>query len=230
MSFLLEGIAAAFGLILSFDPEVYGIVYLSLKVSVWATVAASAAGIPPGVWLAMHRFRGKGVILLCLNTLTALPTVVVGVFMYGLICRRGIFGDLDLLFTPAGIVSGLAVLIVPLVTNLTVSAIRGIDPRLVLTCRALGATGLQTAWKAMQEARFAVIAAVVVAFGRVVSEVGIAMMLGGNIRGYTRTITTAIALETSKGEFALGMALGIILMGLAFAVNAAIFMLQGDRR
>ncbi|MEW6348345.1 MAG: ABC transporter permease [Thermodesulfobacteriota bacterium] len=230
MDFLLEGIVAAFRLIVGLDQEVYAIVFLSVRVSVLATVYASLLGIPPGVWVALHQFRGKGALLLCLNTLMALPTVVVGVFMYGLISRRGVFGELDLLFAPGGIVLGLTALIVPLVMNLTIAAIHATDPRLVTTCRALGATGFQTSWKVVQEAGFAVIAAVVVAFGRVISEVGIAMMLGGNIRGYTRTITTAIALETSKGEFALGMALGIILLLVSAGVNAALFLLQRRQR
>jgi tungstate transport system permease protein len=156
----------------------------------------------------------------------ALPTVVVGLVVYGLIGRRGPLGSLGFLFTPAGIVIGETILALPIIVNLTLSAVRGLDPRLFLTCRSLGASKLQEAIMVLREGRYGIVAAVVAGFGRVVGEVGVAMMLGGNIKGYTRTMTTAIALETSKGEFVLALALGIVLLTVALAVNAALFGLQ----
>jgi len=229
LTFLLEALWNALCLIGRFDAEVYQIALVSLKVSVCATLLASAVGIPVGVAVALKDFRGKATLQVVLNTLMALPTVVVGLLLYGLLSRRGPLGDLELLFTPAGISLGLFVLALPTVVNLTLAAIRSLDRRLFLTCTLFGATRAQLAWKVVSEGRFAVMAGVVIAFGRVVSEVGIAMMLGGNIRGYTRTMTTAIALETSKGEFELGLALGFLLLAMAFAVNAALFLLQRSK-
>ncbi len=226
MGYFIDSFRAALELIFRFDPDVYFIVWTSIKVSLVAAFGAAAVGVPIGILIALNRFRGKQAVLMILNTLMALPTVVVGLIFYGFLSRRGILGDLGLLFTPTGIILGLFALAVPIVVNLTIAAIQGLDPRFFLTCRSLGATPAQQAWMILKEARFGVTAAVVMAFGRVVSEVGIAMMLGGNIRGFTRTMTTAIALETSKGEFELGLALGLVLLTVAFAVNGALFILQ----
>ncbi|MDQ7781588.1 MAG: ABC transporter permease [Desulfomonilaceae bacterium] len=229
MRFFIDALYNALSLVLGFDPEVYLVVWTSLKVSGIATFLASFVGIPLGTLLALKQFRGKQAVLLILNTLMALPTVVVGLFFYALLTRQGPLGDLGLLFTPEGIALGLFVLALPIVVNLTLAAVQGMDPRVFVTCKLLGATPAQQAWMIMREARFAVMAAVVMAFGRVISEVGIAMMLGGNIKGFTRTMTTAIALETSKGEFELGLALGILLMAVAFVVNALLFFIQRSR-
>lgn len=226
MDFLVHGFIRACILIVSFDPEVYFIVWTSLKVAGLATIFASVAGVPIGLALALRNFTGKPVVLVILNTLMALPTVAVGLILYGFLTRKGPLGDFGLLFTPVGIALGLFILAVPTVVNLTLAAIQGADPRLFVTCRLLGATPRQQAWKILKETRFGVMAAIVVAFGRVISEVGIAMMLGGNIRGFTRTMTTAIALETGKGEFELGLALGMILLLVALAVNMMLFLLQ----
>lgn len=226
MRFILNVLLDAGRLIFEFDPEVYFIVWTSIKVSIGAIVLATIVGAPLGLFIALKKFWGKSALLMCLNTLMAVPTVVVGLFFYFLLSRLGPLGDFGLLFTPTAIVLGLFALILPLVTNLTISAIQALDRRLFLTCKLLGATPYQQAWQILREARFGVTAAIVVAFGRVVSEVGIAMMLGGNIKGFTRTMTTAIALETSKGEFQLGMALGLILLLVAFAVNGALFLIQ----
>lgn len=226
MNFLLGSLYEACRLIFGFDQEVFLIVWTSLKVSMSAVLFATVVGVPLGLLVALKKFWAKPALLVILNTLMALPTVVVGLFFYALLSRRGPLGDLGMLFTPAGIALGLFVLALPMVVNLTVSAIQGLDNRLFLTCKLLGATVVQQTWMILREARFAVMAAIVVAFGRVISEVGIAMMLGGNIRGLTRTMTTAIALETSKGEFELGLALGLLLLTVAFAVNAALFLLQ----
>jgi tungstate transport system permease protein len=229
MHFLAESFFNAAKLILSMDPEVYSVVWISLRVSVLGTCIAFLFGVPLGVLIALKSFRGKDFLQVILNTLMAFPTVVIGLLLYALLSRRGPFGYLDLLYTPTGISIGLFILAFPTIVNLTIAAITGLDRRLFVTCKLLGATALQQTLKILKEARFAITAAVVIAFGRVVSEVGIAMMLGGNIRGFTRTMTTAIALETSKGEFELGLALGIILLLVAFAVNAFLFLLQREK-
>lgn len=229
MQFIVDSFAGALALIADFDPEVYFIIWTSLKVSFAAVFLASITGTPLGLVIATNDFAGKHTLQVVLNTLMALPTVVVGLLFYGFLSRQGPLGDLDSLFTPSGMALGLFVLALPIVVNLTVSAIQGLDPRLFVTCKTLGARPGQQAWMILREARFAVMAAVVMALGRVISEVGIAMMLGGNIKGFTRTMTTAIALETSKGEFVLGVALGIVLLLVAFGINGALYMLQRMR-
>ncbi|MFQ5509065.1 MAG: ABC transporter permease [Leptospirillia bacterium] len=226
MDYLHASLQAAIGLLTSGDPEVMGIVGRSLLISGTATVLASLLGVPLGVLIAVGRFRGRGLVLLLLNTLMALPTVVVGLFIYGFISRQGPLGEWGLLFTPAGVVLGECVLALPIIANLTVSAIEGLDPRLALTCKTLGGGRVHQAVTMLSEARPAVMAAIITGFGRVIAEVGIAMMLGGNIRWYTRTMTTTVALETSKGEFALALALGLALLAVAFLVNGALFALQ----
>lgn len=226
MDFLIQGFWQALGLIFGFDREIYFVVWTSLKVSISATALASLLGVPLGLVVALNGFRGKSAVLVMLNTLMALPTVVVGLIFYAILSRLGPLGDLGMLFTPGGIIVALFVLALPTVINLSVAAIHALDRNLFLTCKLLGATTSQQAVKILFEARFAVTAAIVVAFGRVISEVGIAMMIGGNIKGFTRTMTTAIALETSKGEFELGMALGIVLLSVALAVNVMLFLLQ----
>ncbi|MEW6530332.1 MAG: ABC transporter permease [Thermodesulfobacteriota bacterium] len=226
MSFFLDSLLAAFHLIVGFDAEVYVIARTSLQVSLVGSALASVTGVPAGLVIALTEFRGKRAVLLLLNTLMSLPTVVIGLLFYGLLSRQGPLGDLGILFTPAGVSLGLFVLALPLIANLSIAAVHGLDPRLALTCRALGATPLQQAWMIIKEARFAVVCAIVVGFGRVISEVGIAMMIGGNIKGFTRTLTTAIALETSKGEFELGLALGMFLLIIAFGVNGLLFLFQ----
>jgi tungstate transport system permease protein len=229
VEFILNGIIGGWRLIVSCDHEVYFVLWTSLKVSACATVLAAILGVPMGLLVALKSFRGKQALILALNTCMALPTVVIGLFLYALLSRRGPLGELGLLFTPLGMSVGLFVLSLPLVANLTLAGIQGADPKLFLTCRLLGATPVQQALMILREVRFAVMAGIVVAFGRVVSEVGIAMMLGGNIQGLTRTMTTAIALETSKGEFELGIALGVMLLVVAFLVNAALFILQRSK-
>ncbi len=227
MAYFLEALQGALALILSFDPEIWFIVWTSIRVSIVAVLLASLAGIPLGLLVALKDFRGKALLTQVLDTLMALPTVVVGLFLYGMFTRNGPLGGLEILYTPWAIIIGEAVLILPIVWNLTLTAIRSTDPRLLLTCRALGASWAQQSRIILSEARIAVMAAVVMGFGRAIGEVGVAMMLGGNIEGYTRTMTTAIALETSKGEFELGLALGLVLLTVAFIVNG---MLQGLKR
>ena len=226
MGFVGESCSSAVGLILSLDGEVISAVRTSVGVAAWSILFSSLLGIPTGVAIGIGDFPFKRAVITLLNTLMALPTVVVGLLVYGLISRQGPLGAWGILFTPRAIIIGQAVLAVPIITNYTLSAVKGADCRILPTALTLGATRLQSACQLTREVRFGVMAAVIAGFGRVISEVGVAMMLGGNIRGYTRTMTTAIALETSKGEFAFGLALGIILMIVALIINLLLNYLQ----
>ena len=230
MEFLTDSFMSAFVLLWGLDQELLQIVYVSLKVSSISTLVASMIGIPAGFLIAFREFRGKRLLITVLNTLLALPTVVVGLFVYAFISRRGIFGPLDLLYTQKAIVIGQVILIIPIVTTFTISAISRIDERYRKTAMTLGANALQTAWLIIREARFGIVAAVVAAYGRVIAEVGISMMLGGNAKGFTRTMTTAMALEYDKGEFVLGVALGIVLLAVSFGVNLCFNFMQGKAR
>ncbi len=227
MDFLFDSLQSAALLLLAGDPELLVIVGVSLKVSSISTFIASCLGIPCGFFIAYSSFYGKRLLLTCLNTLLALPTVVIGLLVYSFISRRGLLGSFDLLYTQKAIIIGQVILIVPLVTTLTIAAISRIDQRYRKTALTLGATQLQMAWVIIQEARYGIGAAVIASFGRVIAEVGISMMLGGNARGFTRTMTTAMALEYDKGEFVLAVALGLCLMSIAFAVNLLFHFFQG---
>ena len=226
MDFLVSSFTAALHLIGSFSPDVLDAVRTSLSVSAGATVFAALFGIPVGLAVGLSDFRLKGFAVTALNTLMAVPTVVVGLLVYGFLSRQGPLGALGLLFTPTAIVIGGTLLASPIVANYTLASVRGADPRILPTALTLGAGPFRAATTLVGEIRFGVFAAVIAGFGRVVAEVGVAMMLGGNIRGYTRTMTTAIALETSKGEFSFGMALGIVLMSVALVVNLFLSLLQ----
>ena len=226
MGDLTESFFKAVELIFSFDREVRMTVWTSLYTSSCAILIASLIGIPVGLWLGINRFRGRRLIVTLLNTLMALPTVVVGLVLFGLFSRQGPVGSLGLLFTPWAMIAGQTVLATPIVANLVLSAVNGADQRILNTALTLGATRFQAGIKLLKEIRFGVMAAVITGFGRVIAEVGVAMMLGGNIRGSTRTMTTAIALETSKGEFAFGLALGIVLLCVALIVNLFLNLLQ----
>nr|WP_279342438.1 ABC transporter permease [Geotalea sp. SG265] len=211
------------------DQEVYTTVWTSLYIAVWSTLLASLLGIPAGIIIGTGTFPLKGALTTFLNTLMALPTVVVGLIVYAIISRQGPLGQYGLLFTPKAMVIGQTILAIPIIANYTLSTVEGADKRILPTALTLGAGPLQGVLQLVREERFGVMAAVIAGFGRVIAEVGVAMMLGGNIRGYTRTMTTAIAMETSKGEFAFGLALGTILMAVAFFVNMALNILQQRR-
>jgi len=202
------------------------IVLASLRFAVSSTLLASIIGIPAGIALAVSRLRLKKIIEDLLNTLLSIPTVVVGLFVYMLVYSQGPLGRFHLLFTPAAIILGQTVLIIPLLASMACSAVSILNPVVRETALTLGAGRLRTAWTVAAEAEAALLVACITGFGRVIGEVGIALILGGNILGYTRTITTAISLQTSKGEFALGLALGIILLCVAFAVNLAVRVLR----
>ena len=230
MDLLVDSTKSAFLLLISFDPELWEIVWVSLRVSWYSTLFAAVFGVPAGFMIAYSDFPGKRFVLTILNTLLALPTVVIGLLVYSFISRRGIFGPLELLYTQTAIIIGQVILITPLITSLTIAAISRIDTRYRKTALTLGATKLQMAIVIIKEARYGICAALIAAFGRVIAEVGISMMLGGNAKGFTRTMTTAMALEYDKGEFVLAVALGITLMTIAFAINMLFHFFQGRTR
>jgi tungstate transport system permease protein len=227
MDFLFDSVLSAFLLLWSFNPDLYFIVYVSLKVSFFSTLLSSLLGVPAGFLIAYNDFRGKRAVITVLNSLLALPTVVVGLVVYAFISRRGILGILDLLYTQSAMVVGQIILIFPIVACLTIAAVSRIDERYRKTALTLGANTFETAKVIFREARFALVAAIIAAFGRVIAEVGVSMMLGGNAKGFTRTMTTAMALEYDKGEFVMGVALGIVLLLISFAMNILFNYVQG---
>jgi len=194
-------------------------VWVSLKTSGLAAVVASAVAVPVALFLASRDFRGKKIILAINQTWMAAPTVVIGLLFYSLLSRNGPLGGLGLLYTQAAMTIGQIVLILPLVAGFSYTALRQVDRRARLTALTLGASGRQAGWIVLREARFPLLVAVLAGFARAISEVGIAMMLGGNIRNATRNITTSIALETAKGEFRNGVALGVILLVITLGIN-----------
>lgn len=227
MEFFIDSFLSAMRLILAADPELMEIVGLSLRVSLASTLIAGGLGVPLGFLIGFNQFRGKRVVITLLNTLLALPTVVIGLMVYTVIARRGVLGMLNLLYTPNAIIIGQVILILPVITALTIAALSRIDDRYRRTALTLGADHLQTALAVLREARFGIVAAAVAAFGRVISEIGISMMLGGNARGFTRTMTTAMALEYDKGEFVLAVGLGIVLLTISLGMNTLLNYFQG---
>lgn len=226
MTELWDGLTKAIELIISLDPEVMEIAGRSLRISVTSTILASLYCIPLGSIISFYSFPGKRVLINIFQTFYSVPTVAVGLFVFVLFSRAGPLGGLGLLFTPTIMVLGQMILITPVLLGLTISALSGVDKTMIDTARSLGASGFQTATVIVKEARFAVMAAVIMGFGRAISEVGCALMVGGNIRGFTRVITTAISLETSKGEIELSLALGIILIFLALVANVVLNWIQ----
>ncbi len=230
MNFIAESLRTAIALILAGDSEVFSAVVTSLNVAMWSIVFASMIGVPVGVAVALCKFPMKGAVRLLLNSFMAMPTVVIGLLVYGFVSRQGPLGSFGLLFTPKAIIIGQAILATPVISNYTLSAIQGADEAILPTARTLGASNMQGLLQLAREVRFGLVAAIIAGFGRVVSEVGVAMMLGGNIRLYTRTMTTAIALETSKGDFSFALALGVILMVVSLAVNVFLTVVQESNR
>jgi tungstate transport system permease protein len=222
MNYFIESLLAAFSLITSLDANIYRIVLTSVSISITATLIAALLAIPAGVAMALNSFTGKASLQHLLNTLMSMPTVVIGLLLYGLFSRLGPLGNWGLLYTPTAVIIAEAILIFPIMMNLTIAAVNSADPRLVPTLISLGARPYTLTVHVIRATRYAILAALVTGFGRAIGEVGAAMMLGGNIQGFTRTMTTAIALETSKGEFELGLALGLLLLIIAFALNFAL--------
>lgn len=211
-------------------PELVAIVALTLRVTGAALVLACVLGVPVGATLGLVRFRGQRIVTLTLYTGMGLPPVVVGLFVYMLLSRSGPLGSFGWLFTPSGMVVAQTIIAFPLVAALTMSAVAGVDRAVHAQVFALGASPLQNAWTVVREARVGVTAAIVAAFGAVISEVGAVMLVGGNIEGQTRVLTTAIVLYTRQGDFAMAMALGIVLIVVAFAANLLLLRLQGRLR
>ncbi len=225
---LLEPTRQAFRLLFSGDPELWRIIWLSLWVSVAAIALVAAPSIGLGFLLAKKRFPGQRAAVVLVQALLSFPTVVIGLVIYLLLSRRGPLGSYELLFTPWAIMFGYMVIALPILVVFTISAVQGADPRVYETARCLGARPLTASLTTLWEVRFGILAAVVNGFGRAISEVGCAIMVGGNIAGLTRNIPTAIALETTKGDFAQGIALGFVLMVVALGVNVLLALLQGE--
>jgi len=215
---IISGLLQAFSLIITLNPDVMQIAFLSLYVSFSATIIAAIISIPLGGVIHFHDFHGKRALIVLIQTLYSVPTVVVGLLIYLLISRSGPLGFFGLLWTPEGMILGQVVLIIPITTGLVISALGSIDKNLSDTLISLGATGFQMIVQVIREARYAILSAVILAFGRAISEVGVAMMIGGNILGQTRVLTTAIALQTGLGDFGFSIALGIILLAIALVI------------
>ncbi len=226
MGAIWQGFVKAVELIITLDPEVIEVSWRSFCISATATLIGSIICIPVGCLIHFNRFPGKRALINVIQTLFSVPTVVIGLIMFVFFSHSGPLGDLDLLFTPTIMVIGEVLLILPLLTGLTISALSGVDQAVTDTAKALGASRFQTTFTVIKEARFAVMATVIMGFGRAISEIGLALMVGGNIRGFTRVITTAISLETGKGNTELSIALGIILLAIALIVNIILNYIQ----
>ena len=226
MDYIVHGFSRALQLIFSMNEETWSAVAITIKLTGLSMAVTLLLGLPLGFLLGYFSFPGKGALRLVVDTLLALPTVVVGLLVYAFISNRGPLGHLELLFTIRGMAIGQTILALPIVIALTASAIEGLDHRLRLTLLTLGASGRQQAMTILWESRFQVLMAAITAYGRIIAEVGVSMMLGGNIKWHSRTITTAITLETGKGDFALGIALGILLLAMSFILNALLSLLR----
>jgi len=227
MNALIEGFFQAFDLIVSLDPVLYEIIWFSLYVSGVALGYSTLVGIPLGVLLAFKRFVGRRLIMALLYTGMGFPPVVVGLFVYLMLSRSGPVGNLGWLFTPRAIITAQTIIAFPLVAGFTMAAVMGVDPNMRRQLMALGATGWQATLAILAEARVGVIVSIIAGFGSVISEVGAVILVGGNIEGKTRTLTTAVVLETRKGNFDLAIALGIILLLISFFINLIMIRTQG---
>jgi tungstate transport system permease protein len=219
MDFIFHGLLQAFKLLLSGDPETYSAVSATVLVSGFSILVSLVMGVPMGFALGYFRFPGRRQLRLVVDTLLALPTVFIGLIVYAMISRQGPLGEMGLLFTLPGIAMGQTILALPIVIALSATAIEDMDANLQVTLLSLGANRRQVLISSLWEVRHGILAAALTAYGRVMTEVGISMMVGGNIKWHTRTITTAIALETGKGMFATGIALGLVLLVIAFGVT-----------
>lgn len=226
MTELWDGLVTALKLIISFDPEVMEIAVRSLAISATSSTLAALLCLPLATVIHFNKFPGKRTLINIVQTMFSLPTVAVGLFVFVLFSSAGPIGGLDILFTPIVMVIGQVILISPIMLGLTISALSGVDKSIADTAISLGASSFQTAVITLREARFAVLAGLIMGFGRAISEVGLSLMVGGNIAGFTRTITTAISLETSKGDLELALALGIILIVIALVINLVLNRIQ----
>jgi len=226
---LVAGVRQAVGLLLGTDREIAEVLWLSLQVSGTATLIALLLGIPAGAVLALTRFPGRTLVVSAVNTGMGLPPVVVGLFVTILLWRSGPLGNWEVLYTPAAIVLAQAVIASPIVTGITLAAVQNVPAKFRLQLIALGASRRQMLWVVLREARLPMLAAVMAGFGGVISEIGASMMVGGNIKGQTRTLTTAMVLETGKGNFDVAIALSILLLALVFGINWALTTIQQQR-
>ena len=226
MGSILEGFIKAFSLIVQLDRELLSIILLSLEVSGSALIIASSLGIPAGSILGLKKFRGRGLIISLSNTFMGLPPVVVGLFVYLLLSRRGPIGFMALLYTPSAMITAQTILIFPILTSLCHSAVISVDPIIRQAAVTLGATPFQAALTVIKEARYGILSGVIAGLGRAMGEVGAILIVGGNIAGYTRVMTTTIALETDKGNFELALALGIILLIISLLINIGLHLIQ----
>lgn len=230
MDLILEGIKKAFWLIFTFDEEVLKILLLSLQVSGTATLLSLFFGISIGIIVALSRFPGRRIVVALINTGMGLPPVVVGLFVTIFLWRNGPLGFLGILYTPTAMIIAQAVIATPIVMGITLAAIQHLPEKLRLQILALGATPLQMVWIMIKEAKLPLLAGVMAGFGGVISEVGASMMVGGNIKGYTRVLTTATVMETSRGNFDIAIALGVILLALTYLVNLVLTQIQQRER
>jgi tungstate transport system permease protein len=226
LNYITDGFFQAINLIISMDEETWSAVLTTIRLTSLSMAVTLVLGLPLGFLLGYFDFPGRNVVRIVVDTLLALPTVVVGLLVYAFISNRGPVGRWQLLFTVGGMAIGQVILALPIVIALTAGAVESLEERLKMTLQTLGASGWRMALVCLGECRFALLLAAMTAYGRIVAEVGVAMMLGGNIKWHTRTITTAIALETGKGDFALGMALGMLLLAMSFALNAGLAILR----
>jgi tungstate transport system permease protein len=230
MALILEGIKKAFWLLVTLDPEVMKITLLSLQVSGAATLISLLIGISIGVMVALSRFPGKRIVVSLINTGMGLPPVVVGLFVTIFLWRNGPLGILGLLYTPAAMIIAQTVIATPIVMGISLAAIQQLPQKLRLQILSLGATRLQMVWILIKEAKLPLLAAVMAGFGGVISEVGASIMVGGNIKGYSRVLTTATVMETSRGNFDIAIALGIILLLLTYFINLILTQIQQRER
>jgi len=230
MDLLLEGIKKAFYLLITLDTEVMGITLLSLKVSGIATLISLFIGISIGTIVALSEFPGKKIVASLINTGMGLPPVVVGLFVTIFLWRNGPLGFLGILYTPAAMILAQAIIATPIVMGITLAAMQQLPKKLKLQILALGATRLQMVWTLIKEARLPLLAAIMAGFGGVISEIGASIMVGGNIKGYSRVLTTATVMETSRGNFDIAIALGIILLLLAYFINLILTHIQQKER
>jgi tungstate transport system permease protein len=226
VSEIINGFIQAIGLIITLDPEVMAITLRTLEISLSATIIGVFIAIPIGGLIHFNNFRGKRSVINLVQTLYGLPTVLVGLLVFLLISNEGPLGSLNLLFTPGGMILGQTILILPIIIGFTITALNGVKGEIKDLALSLGASEFQTISTIMKEAKYALYAAVILGFGRAISEVGVALMIGGNIRGFTRVITTTMSLETAKGNIELSIALGIILLTIALFINLALNQFQ----
>lgn len=230
MDLIVQGVIKAFQLIICFDPEVMGVMWLSLKISGTATFISLFFGVSVGTVVALNNFPGKRLVISIINTGMGLPPVVVGLFVTIMIWRSGPLGFLEILYTPYAMIVAQTIIATPIVMGISLASIQNLPPNLRLQILALGASRMQMVWVLIKESRLPLLAAIMAGFGGVISEVGASIMVGGNIKGYSRVLTTATVMETGKGNFDIAIALGIILLVLAFLVNLLLTLIQQRQR